>query len=52
MFQIYALLSEESGATAAEYGLILALIAGVIAVTLGTLGNDINAAFTAVSTAI
>ena len=36
---------EEKGATAVEYGLLVALIAAVIIATVVTLGTQINAAF-------
>ncbi len=36
---------EEKGATAVEYGLLVALIAGIIILVVGFLGNDILAAF-------
>jgi pilus assembly protein Flp/PilA len=42
----------EEGATAVEYGLIVALIAAVIAGTVGLLGLQVNAAFEAVRAAI
>jgi pilus assembly protein Flp/PilA len=45
-------LNDESGAAAAEYALILALIAVVIIGTLTTLGTNISAKFTTVSSAI
>jgi pilus assembly protein Flp/PilA len=45
-------LSGDRGATAVEYGLIVALIAAVIVGIVGTLGGQINTAFTNVSTAI
>jgi pilus assembly protein Flp/PilA len=35
----------ETGATAVEYGLLVALIAAVIVVIVGTLGTEIQAAF-------
>jgi pilus assembly protein Flp/PilA len=38
-------LKDESGATAIEYGLILALIAVVIVTAVTTLGTNINAKF-------
>jgi pilus assembly protein Flp/PilA len=38
-------LRNEKGATAVEYGLMVALIAAVIIVTVGLLGNKVNAAF-------
>ncbi|HVL98853.1 MAG TPA: Flp family type IVb pilin [Egibacteraceae bacterium] len=36
---------EETGATAVEYGLLVALIAAVIAATVFTLGGEIDTAF-------
>jgi pilus assembly protein Flp/PilA len=42
-------LKNESGATAIEYGLIVALIAVVIITAVTTLGGKINDAFTAVN---
>jgi pilus assembly protein Flp/PilA len=41
--------SSEKGATAVEYGLLVALIAAVIVTIVATLGTQINAAFTTVS---
>lgn len=41
-----AFAQDESGATAIEYGLIVALIAVVIAGVVTTLGTDLNTAFT------
>ena len=43
---------DESGATAIEYGLIVALIAVVIITAVTTLGTTLNGKFTAVSTAL
>ncbi len=40
----------ESGATAIEYGLIVALIAVVIITAVTTLGTKLNTAFTAINT--
>lgn len=40
---------KDEGATAVEYGLIVALIAAVIVVIVATLGTQILAAFTSVS---
>ncbi len=37
---------DDRGATAVEYGLIVALIAAVIAVVVATMGNAISTAFT------
>jgi len=44
--------TRDRGATAVEYGLLVALIAAVIVGVVGTLGGKILAAFTAVNTAI
>ena len=41
--------SSEKGATAVEYGLLVALIAAAIVVIVATLGTQINAAFTTIS---
>jgi pilus assembly protein Flp/PilA len=43
---------DDRGATAVEYGLLVALIAAVIVPIVVILGGQINAAFTAVSAAI
>ncbi len=40
---------DESGATAVEYGLMVALIAAVIVTIVTTLGQKVNTAFTTVS---
>lgn len=40
----------DRGATAVEYGLLVALIAAVIIVVVATLGTQINTAFTSIST--
>ena len=45
-------MKDESGATAIEYGLIVALIAVVIVTAVTTLGGKLNGAFTTVSTKI
>jgi pilus assembly protein Flp/PilA len=39
----------ERGAAAVEYGMLVALIAAVIVVIVGTLGHQVNAAFNTVS---
>jgi pilus assembly protein Flp/PilA len=44
--------AREEGATAVEYGLMVALIAGVIAVTVGFLVGQITAAFQKVLTSV
>ena len=40
---------DERGATAVEYGMIVALIAAVIVAIVATLGGQINTAFTTIS---
>jgi pilus assembly protein Flp/PilA len=42
--------SDESGATAIEYGLIVALIAVVIITAVQTLGTKLNTAFGSINT--
>ena len=42
-------LNDESGATAVEYGLLAALIAGVIIAAVTTVGTDLSALFTKIS---
>jgi pilus assembly protein Flp/PilA len=44
-----ALLKDESGATAIEYGLIAALVSVAIITILGTLGQNLLSTFTTVS---
>ncbi len=45
-------LKDESGATAIEYGLIVALIAVVIITAVQTLGTNLNGKFNAAATGI
>ena len=49
---VNSLRSEEEGATAVEYGLIVALIAAVIVAVVVILGQDISKAFDKVEKAI
>ena len=49
---IVGFMKEEDGATAVEYGLMVALIAAVIVTIVGTLGTKVNGAFTTVSNAL
>ena len=42
-------LKDESGATAIEYGLIVALIAVVIVAVMGSIGTNLNTKFTAIN---
>jgi len=44
-----ALMKDESGATAIEYGLIAALVAVAIIAVLSTLGNNLTQTFNAVA---
>ena len=46
------LMKDESGATAIEYGLIVALIAVVIITAVSTLGSNLNASLTSAGAAI
>ena len=50
--QMMRFVKDEDGATAVEYGLLVALIAAVIVGTVATLGTRVNTAFTTVSAAI
>jgi pilus assembly protein Flp/PilA len=43
---------DERGATAVEYGMIVALIAAVIVVTVGLLGGNVNVAFDKIENAL
>ena len=45
-------MKDESGATAIEYGLIVALIAVVIIGTVTTIGTNLKASFTTAAAAI
>jgi len=45
MRQIRRFLTDKSGATAIEYGLIVALLSLVIAGAVGTVGNSIGSMF-------
>ena len=48
MKKFMALLRDEEGATAIEYGLIAGLIAVVIIVAVGALGGKVNEIFTTI----
>jgi pilus assembly protein Flp/PilA len=50
--QIKRFVKEEDGATAVEYGMMVALIAAVIVGIVGTLGGKVLTAFTTVSNAL
>ncbi|WP_322044238.1 Flp family type IVb pilin [Paraburkholderia sp. J67] len=45
-------IKDERGATAVEYGMIVALIAAVIVTIVTTLGTQVNLAFTKISNAL
>ncbi len=50
MQYIGAWVADEEGATAIEYGLLAALIAGVIITTVSTLGTKVAGLYTTVNT--
>ncbi len=50
--KLQSFLADEQGATAVEYGLMIALIAAAILVTVGLLGTELNNKFTTVKDAI
>ncbi|MFM7522779.1 MAG: Flp family type IVb pilin [Betaproteobacteria bacterium] len=50
--KLRSFVADEQGATAVEYGLMIALIAAVILVTVGLLGTELNNKFTAVKDAV
>jgi pilus assembly protein Flp/PilA len=52
MLKLMHFLRDETGATAIEYGLIAAGISIAIITVVGTLGSQLNATFTTVSTAL
>lgn len=52
MVQIYKFLSDEEGATALEYGLLAALIAAAIVVSVTNLGQVILNAFNFITAAM
>jgi pilus assembly protein Flp/PilA len=52
MEKLIRFFKDEEGATAVEYGLLVALIAAVIVAIVGTLGGKVNTAFKTVSDAI
>ena len=49
---IVRFMKEEDGATAVEYGLMVALIAAVIVTTVGLIGTELNLAFVKVKDAL
>lgn len=49
---IKSFFADETGATAIEYGLMIALIAAVIVVAVTSLGGELNTAFNKVLTCI
>lgn len=50
--QVKNFCNDESGATAVEYGMLVALIAAVIVVVVTTLGTKIQAAFQTIADAL
>ncbi|MFM8464747.1 MAG: Flp family type IVb pilin [Burkholderiaceae bacterium] len=52
MQKLRSFLADEQGATAVEYGLMVALIAAVILGTVALLGGELNTTFNAVKEAV
>ncbi len=52
MERIWKLFKDESGASAVEYGLLVALIAVVIIASVQLLGSNLNTKFNSVATTI
>ena len=53
MFAIFvALLNNEDGATAIEYGLIAALIAVAAVTVMGTVGTNLSSTFTSIANSL
>ncbi len=52
MQKLQSFLADEQGATAVEYGLLIALIAAAILAAVGLLGTELNTKFTSVKDAI
>jgi len=52
MATINRFVNDESGATAVEYGLLVALIAVVIITAVTTLGTNLSAKFNSVATSV
>jgi len=50
--KLQSFLADEQGATAVEYGLMIALIAAAILVAVGLLGTELNTKFTSVKDAV
>ncbi len=50
--KLQSFLADEQGATAVEYGLMIALIAAVILTTVGLLGTELNTKFISVKDAV
>ncbi len=52
MARIKRFLKDEEGATAVEYGIMVALIAAVIVAVVGAVGGKVDTAFESVNTAL
>ncbi|MCM0044519.1 MAG: Flp family type IVb pilin [Burkholderiaceae bacterium] len=50
--KVQAFLADEQGATAVEYGMMVALIAAIIVGTVALIGQNLGTAFTTVLTAL
>ena len=52
MEKLLKFVKDEEGATAVEYGMMVALVAAVIVAVVKTLGGKVNTAFTTVNNAL
>ena len=52
MERLIKFFKEEEGATAVEYGIMVALIAAIIIVVVATLGSQVSTAFQSIVTAL
>ncbi len=52
MKKLIGFFKDEDGATAVEYGIMVALIAGIIILAVQTVGQKVNNAFTNVGTVL
>ena len=49
---MFSILKREEGATAVEYGIMVALIAAAVVVTVSLIGGQLNTVFTGVVTSL
>jgi pilus assembly protein Flp/PilA len=52
MKKIIRFLKDEEGATAVEYGMLVALVADVVVTAVKLLGTQVNTAFTTITNAL